>query len=406
MINKLFRLLIVIPVLLLIVGLIVANVKIHYSPPTKTVNSVTINYDLLKELRSLKHSLQNNADVEMQELYPEGYVFLNAMYGLTWCNFIENSGAHYFNEGHTEIQHAWEKIDSNVGRSTFNEDLPLPYGAFYNGWNTYLLGRKLSIEQSADRHGDEVSQFKKQCDQIAAAIEMNIFPASYTHSAWPADIIVGVAALTLHDKLFQEKYSSSIQTWLSKVKTKLDPHGLIPHAVNSLNFSPKENARGSSQSLMLIFLKNIDESFARDQFKIYQEKFVDRKFGLAGIREFPHGEFGIGDVDSGPIVLQIGAASTIVGMQTLSLFGNSKESFEIRNAIEAFGFPWQNDEHKTYLYGLLPMADAFIAWGHSTMTMKPTKIEFFTFHFYSSILVLILATLAWLLVKPWTKSRH
>lgn len=401
MINKFFRLLGSTFVIILIIGLLIVNIKIHYVPPTKTINSRVINCDLLKELRGLKHSIQNNADVEMQKIYPEGYVFLNALYGLAWCNFIENSGRKYFNEGHVEIQNTWNRVNSDFGRSTFDPDLPLAYGAFYTGWSTYLLGKKLGIERRVDRNTNEVSQFKNQCEQIASSIEKNIFPTSYSHSAWPGDIVLGVAALSLHDKLFQEKYASSIQAWLGKVKTKLDPHGLIPHAVNSLNFSSKENARGSSQSLMLIFLKDIDETFARSQFKIYKEKFLDRKLGLPGIREFPIGEFGIGDVDSGPVIFQIGAASTIVGMQTLNLFGNDKESSEIRNAIEAFGFPWQNDEQKTYLWGVLPMADAFIAWGHSSMIMKDEKIEFTAFHIYSSLLLVIFTALLWYSMRPW-----
>src|SRR5258706_15876589 len=98
MTNKFLRILVSIPLIILLIVVIIVNVKIHYTPSTKTINSGTINYDLLKELRGLKHAIQNNADVEMQEMYPEGYLFLNALYGLAWCNFIENSGSQFFNE--------------------------------------------------------------------------------------------------------------------------------------------------------------------------------------------------------------------------------------------------------------------------------------------------------------------
>jgi hypothetical protein len=62
--------------------------------------------------------------------------------------------------------------------------------------------------------------------------------------------------------------------------------------------------------------------------------------------------------------------------------------------------PFQKDESKTYLFGLLPIADAFIAWGHSAMDMKSSETSFTSFHIYSLVLILILSALLWFLFKP------
>src|SRR6187402_744043 len=129
------------------------------------------------------------------------------------------------------IQKAWDKIDSDVGRNPFSEELPLAYGAFYTGWSTYLLGKKLSIEQATDRNAEEVALFKRQCERIDSSIHERIYPVSYYGAAWPGDVLVCIASLSLHDKLFQVKYAPSIKQWLENVKTKLDYHGLIPHAI-------------------------------------------------------------------------------------------------------------------------------------------------------------------------------
>ena len=402
MMNKLLRFIFAAPIVILLIGITIVNVKIHNSPHIEVVHDDTINYDLLKELRGIKHALHNSADVDMQKIYPEGYLFINALYGLAWCNFIESSKDKpltYFNEGHTEIQNAWNKINSDVGRSPFSEELPLTYGAFYTGWNTYLLGKKLSIEQFANRDANEIAQFKKQCERIDSSIKKKIYPLSYYGGAWPADAVVCVAALSLHDKLFPLKYTTSIKAWIDKVKMKVDASGLIPHAVNPLNDEPIERARGSSQSLILIFLKDIDDGFARAQFKIYKANFLDSKFGLTGIREYSKEESGTADIDSGPVIFQMGSAATIVGMQTMQLYGERRAAAEIRNMIEALGFPLGNDDRKTYLFGLLPMADAFIVWGHSVMNTSETKTDFTVFHIYSLILISVLAVVLWLLFK-------
>jgi hypothetical protein len=387
---------------LVMVLIATVNIRIHYSPNWKIAGRDTINHDLLKELHGLKNALDENADIEMQQIYPEGYVFLNAIYGLAWCNFIAalDQDSEYFKEGQAEINNAWSKIDSDEGRSSFSEDFTLPYGAFYMGWSTYLLGRKLGLELAGRRNEAEVLYFKQQCERIAASVKQSVFLESYHGSAWPADVVLCIAALSLHDKVFDVKYREVIQDWISQVKTRLDPNGLIPHAVNPINGKCIEEARGSSQSLMLIFLEDINQQFAKEQFELYKKNFVDTRFGLTGIREYPKGTFGMGDIDSGPVVFQFGSAATIVGMQTMALYGEQEISVRIRNAVEGFGLPFQNSDRKGYLFGLLPMADAFIAWGHSEDILREQKRPgFAVFHLYSGLIFVLLVLLLWINVK-------
>jgi hypothetical protein len=101
-IIKFFKILFSIPLVVLLLILMFINVKIHYSPSTKVVGRDTVNIDLLKQLRGLKHAANRNADVDMQRLYPEGYLFFNALYGLAWCNFIQklDPESEYFEEGY------------------------------------------------------------------------------------------------------------------------------------------------------------------------------------------------------------------------------------------------------------------------------------------------------------------
>jgi hypothetical protein len=402
-VNKILKIVFSFPAIVALLFILFLNFKIYYTPETTVVASDTIRVDLLKELRGLKGALRENADVKMQRLYPEGYIFMNALYGLAWCNFMTDlsDDSDYFKEGRAELQKTWNKIDSDRGRSTFNKELPLSYGAFYSGWSTYFLGRKLSLEHPSERKEAEVTYFKHQCDSIASAVNERIYPPSYYGAAWPADAVLCVAALSWHDKLFEPRYADVRKAWLDKVKNNLDAHGLIPHAASPLNGKSVESARGSSQSLMLIFLREIDEPFARQQFSIFQTTFADSRLGLKGIREYPKGEMGLGDVDSGPVILQMGAAASLVGMQTLYAFGDRENGIAIRNGIEGFAFPWESADQKVYLFGMLPVADAFIAWGHSAEhgLHEPTP-SFVIFHLISTAICLALGAFIWVLLRP------
>jgi len=384
---------------------LIINVKLYDSPEMETVGKIRLNADLLKELEFLNHALSENADTKMQSLYPEGYVFMNALYGLAWCNVLHqlNEQVPLYKKGHDQIQQAFNKVNSENSRTIFEETLPLPYGSFYNGWNNYLLGSKLSIEQASQRDTVEINQFKQQCEAIALAISRETYPATYYGGVWPADVVLCAASLGMHDRIFEPKYKKTLLRWVKAVKGSLDKNGLIPHSINYKDQKIAEEARGSSQSLILIFLKEIDADFATEEFKIYQSLFIDTRFGLRGVREYPKGNVGAGDIDSGPVVLQMGGAATIVGLQTTSVFDKSEISSTISSTIEALAFPCQNKLEKFYLFGSLPMIDAFVAWSHSNQqTINQRNFFFWEFHIYSLVLsALIIGIIRWL----WKKSK-
>ena len=345
------------------------NWKLYDQPEYRVMGNDTINHDLLCQLRHLRDAIANNAANDMQNVYPEGYVFFNALYGLAWTDFASSLDRQsiLYQEAHVEIQRAYNHIASEHARSSFDESLPLKYGAFYTGWSTYLLGRKLEAELPEKRLAVEVLAFEESCNLIAQRLQAETYPASYYGSAWPADAIMCAAALAAHDRMFTPNYSTSLQDWISKVKTLTDQDGLIPHSVHAVTGEALQPARGSSQSLMLCFLKEIDRDFAKGQFAIYDALFYDMRVGLPGILEFPTGKSGESDVDSGPVFWGMGGASIITGMRTMAEYGKQETAMAMRNTIEALSFPKKNEGKKKYFLGKQPMADAFIAWAHTSL---------------------------------------
>lgn len=375
------------------------NISLYYKPEIKTIEGGQINHDILLQLRHLKQEIDIGAASDMQQIYPEGFVFLHALYALAWCDFLDdvNSQSLLFREGFNEVRKSCEHILSGEGRSPFSRYQPLEYGAFYKGWSTYVLGRKLRLSKY-DTAG--TYYIKQGCKQIAEYIQTSSTPyaSSYRDLAWPADMVLCVAALGLHDQLYKKEYSRSVKHWLSEVRMRPDDHGLLPHVVDVHTGSPTETARGSSQSLMLIFLCDIDRAFAQEQFQRYERLFVTTRFGLTAIHEYPKGEWGLGDIDSGPVLLGIGGASSIVGMRTLATFGKNEQAIEVRNAIEAFGFSHRGDGSKSYLFGTLPIADAFITWAQAGIKSTSVKPSFVVFHLYCSLVIGVIVVL---LFKPW-----
>jgi hypothetical protein len=116
---------------------------------------------------------------------------------------------------------------------------------------------------------------------------------------------------------------------------------------------------------MLCLLPEIDSMFAEEQFVLYEQYFVTARLGLPGIREYPAGIDGNGDIDSGPVIWGIGGAASVVGQRAAAANGREDLYVGLRNSLEAFGAAYPLFGKKKYLFGQLPMADAFIAWGNA-----------------------------------------
>jgi len=354
---------------------------------------------LVAHLRHLTQAIEEGAALDMQAIYPEGAVFTYALYGLAWSNLLEHipNTSPIYQEGLEALSNTTQFLFSEEAKQPFTKALDLPYGAFYQGWSTYVLGRKLALLPPVYQDSIEIQQFRKQCQSIASVILNSSHPylPSYTHGSWPADNILCLSALALHDQLFPPNYTALIQDWLQRIKAHLDPTtGLIPHEYYTGQVSI---ARGSSQSLMLNFLPAIDSTFAASQFNLYQKHFLTYRFGLPGIREFPKGTAGVGDIDSGPVLLGVGGAASVVGIRAMARNGNCHLHSRLRNSVEGFGFPVRWRGKKKYLGGYLAVADAFIAWVNSSRC-KCATIQIsppWTFHLYSLLIIFSLGLLAY-----------
>lgn len=362
--------------LLLAVGYL--NARLYYRPDFSPENGRPINRDVVAQLRFLRGPMHHGAGLQMQALYPEGFVYLNALYALAWLELLPHLPPHdsLYQEGLTEAEWALREIQSPRGYGQFvDSGLPLPRGAFYQGWSAYVLGRYLQAQPAARRDTADEGHFRRQCALIGQALAASPSPylESYAGAAWPADGVMGAAALAGHDRLYPARYQLLLQRWVAQVKGCLDGRGLIPHRAAAGSGQSAEEARGSSQSQLLNFLLEIDPVFARQQFQRYRHYFLTTRLGLPGIREAAMGAPPVDDIDSGPVIWGVGGAASLVGRRTMQRYADSTAAVGLRNSIEGFGAALTTSAGKRYLFGQLPIADAFIAWANSVEATRELR---------------------------------
>jgi hypothetical protein len=358
---------------------------------------------------------EENAAEQMQGIYPEGYCFTYALYALIWSDCILYDNANCNKQtAKNEMDYALQKLESDEGKAIFSPNLPLPYGAFYNGWLNYVRGMRLKVNQTSSENDPIlIKKFEEGCDNIASAWQKDsaIYLESYLEQTWPADNILCLASLALHDQLFEPKYKAIINAWLAKIKSAEDPKtGLIPHSFSHATGRIKEGARGSSQSLMLCFLPEIDQQYALEKYELYQKYFLDYRLGLPSIREYPITQPNAGgDIDSGPVVFGIGGSASIVGVRALanqSKFQNNATSTALLATLEGLLIPTQKGEERRFLFGKLPILDIFLTWtaGNSSLINSDFSANWrLKFQIISFLMALPMMIFLFLLIS--TKSR-
>ncbi len=306
----------------------------------------------------------------MQEIFPEGFVFTWALYGLSSVQVAAQLGGDDPRRTALlrEARRAGEQVDSDLGRAPFDDDLDPPYGAFQNAWSLYVRA-ELARATGAALEPAFRARFTRDCVAFAAALERSPSPflPSYARSAWPADTAVAIAALGIHDQLFPPRFGRAIASWSGAVRPRLDPElGALAHAAEVGSGAPRMGVRGSSLALVSRVLVDADPELARAHYEILRQHFVDFTWGVPGIREYPHGVRGPGDVDSGPILLGFSGPAVVVGAAAARAHGDIALADTLMAAVEVGGLPVELGGARRYAGGLVPVGDAFIAWARST----------------------------------------
>lgn len=352
---------------LVLLLLLYVNLKLCYSPRFAEQEGYSYNYDLYCQLNYTGQRLHAGAASEMQQYYPEGFVFCNALYGLAQTDFIRAfpPQSALYRQGYDQAVWAWQEVVSAAGKHVFDSSQALPYGAFHFGWSNYLLGKIVQAGGRKDTLLDRI--FRQNCDLLQQRVDSAEQPffESYPGAAWPADMSVAMAALATGNALYGGIYKASLQRWLMQADRRSDALGLMPHSYDAEGDRLGQPARGSSQSLILLMLHEIDSAYAQRKFNLYRQHFLTRRLGLPAIREYPAGTAGAGDIDSGPVLWGVGGAASIVAVRTMHCYGEDNTGIALRNSIELFGLPVHFAAQKRYLFGQWIMADIFLAWVHA-----------------------------------------
>ena len=314
-----------------------------------------------RQLVFLDRALVAGAAERSQQLFPEGFAFQHALTGLAHAAAAAPGDEAALRAARAALQ----ALGTPAGAAQFQVSSP-PKGAFHAGWSL-LLAVEVS-RLSRDPADLRAVQERARPAQAAVAARLDAgaspFLDSYPGQSWPVDTVVLVAALARADAQVPAVGAAAlIDRWRRAAERRSDgATGLLPHRTRA-DGTAVQGARGSSQSLIQSFWPDIDPAGAPESYRRFVRHFVDRCAGLVGVREYPRGRDGRGDVDSGPLIDGCSASATAVTLAAALRNGDLPLARTLDREAELAWTPRPGG--RRYAAGLVPVADAFLAWARA-----------------------------------------
>lgn len=339
-----------------------------YAPPG-------VGPDVQAQLTSIGRALRAGAGEATQAWYPEGYFFSHALYGLALVNqaLLTPNDSALWARNAAEVEWVLQQLESESGRAPFPPNQAVPHGVFYLGWHNRLLAGLLLLQSAAGRDPAREAQFHAQTELLAQAFAQSPthYLEAYPGQSWPVDNVVALTSLSLHDDLYHTQYTLVVADWLTYTRAHLDPAtGLIPHHIDAVTGEHLQGARGSSQVLMLSFLPELDPVFAQAQYTSFRAQYAQPFLDFVFIREYPHGVRGPMDVDSGPLVFDLGPVASGVSLLPARVNGDVETFERMVQLSEVLGLPLTWGDEKRLALGQLVVGEAFLVLGKTQLNWR------------------------------------
>jgi hypothetical protein len=205
--------------------------------------------------------------------------------------------------------------------------IPGQPGHAYLGYLNFALARYRRIDDAYAAPHDRLRA------ALAAGLSAPIHQQqTYPGEVYPADLATVAGSLALFDP------PPELADWLARyAAAAVDPAtGMLHQRLSARSGVPVDQPRGSGTAFAAFSLEPAAPALSRS----LSEALIHRRFlGLGGIREYPEGVRGRGDIDSGPVIFGISVSATGFGIAAARLHGDEARYRSLVATATLFGVP-------------------------------------------------------------------
>ncbi len=290
-----------------------------------------------------------------------------------------------------------------------------------------LIIAALTSHETLIGDGKHTELLRDQVDTLAAELDASPHGVleDYPNECYPIDVFSAIACIQRADKVLGTDHSEFIKRSIRAFEgDMLDKRGLIPYLMDDDTGELLGPSRGVGNSYTLIFGPELWPDHAKEWYRLYEERFWQKKWWAAGFREYPaviEPEFSsymahrmYYDVDAGPIIAGFSPAANAFGLAAAKINGRLDHAYTLGTQVIAATWPLPNGRllgprilsdprHAPYLgetcmlffFAQRPHASAEIVTGG----YKPASVYFGLLFYFATGLLFLLGALR--SMKKW-----
>jgi len=249
-----------------------------------------------------------------------------------------------------KMQHFDQKLWGNKAMETLDSDSE-HHGAYLAYLNFVLsLHRTLQPE----------SQFAETNDRITETIIRRMENSkimlleTYRNQVYPADNCLAIASIGLHSKATGADNGDVLERIIKNFREICidEKSGLMFQALSSSSGNPMDEPRGSGTAFGLYFLSFVDHEISADLYRAARKELASSVIGFGLMQEYPAtSPGGIGDVDSGPVIMNYGVSPTGFMMAGTRIFDDREYFKKLYRTSVLFGAPLRTWDEWEYVCG-------------------------------------------------------
>ena len=231
-------------------------------------------------------------------------------------------------------------------------------GHAYLGW--------LAIGLSAARTVIPDPTWAAEHDRLIAGLDQKMSQApadfeTYPYEIFPADIASVIAAVALHEKATGKK-AVHLESFIARYRETYEHEsGWIRHG-DAMHSEP----RGATTAVAAWYLGYADPAFSRAVYEAHNRS-AKNYLGFGGMREYLPGTLGFGDMDSGPVVLDMSVAATGFSLAGARQHGDETGYRRRLRTARLFGV-WSDTLDQFIIGG--PLGDALLLAALTTAPLR------------------------------------
>ncbi len=211
-----------------------------------------------------------------------------------------------------------------------------------NKGHAYLGYTNLAL--SMYRRVNPANRFARINDQLTEAFSRRLAQAphgmieTYPYETYPPDVAAVIGSIGLYDRAMGTDHSKVLTKSLQTFREQLIDlkSGMLYQSADARSGAIHDKGRASGTTISVYFLSFADPELSRQLFKANATTQRSNVAGFTGIKEYPPGQDGLGDVDSGPLIMGLSPTASVFALSGARLTGNQDLFQALYRSLDVF----------------------------------------------------------------------